>query len=167
MPQDISPSVEPRERLDDLVRRAIAAGADAADAVMFESASLSVAQRLGVSEGIERAESQDLGLRVFRGRRQAVVSSTDVSADALAGLIEDVGVAGVEFGRIVDDVRKASDSLAGGHPCECIFALSRFTIVVHAVDDDIFVALVISPDGNLGKARYLIRRHLIAIREEL
>ena len=88
MPQDISPSVELRERLDDLVRRAIAAGADAADAVMFESASLSVAQRLGVSEGIERAESQDLGLRVFRGRRQAVVSSTDVSADALAGLIE-------------------------------------------------------------------------------
>ena len=88
MPQDISPSIEPRERLDDLVRRAVRAGADAADAVMFESASLSVAQRLGVSEGIERAESQDLGLRVFRGRRQAVVSSTDVSADALAGLIE-------------------------------------------------------------------------------
>ena len=88
MPQDVPPSVNPRERLDDLVRRAVAAGADAADAVLFESANLSVAQRLGASEGIERAESQDIGLRVFRGRRQAVVSSTDVSADALAGLIE-------------------------------------------------------------------------------
>jgi hypothetical protein len=24
-----------------------------------------------------------------------------------------------------------------------------------------------APDGNLGKARYLIRRHLLAIRQEL
>jgi predicted regulator of Ras-like GTPase activity (Roadblock/LC7/MglB family) len=82
-------------------------------------------------------------------------------------LIEDVGVAGVEFGRIVDEVRKASDSLAGGQPRECVFLLQRFTIVVHGVDDDTFVALVQAPDGNLGKARYLIRRQLIAIRAEL
>ena len=92
------------------------------------------------------------------------VSSRDAS---LAGLIEDVGVAGVEFGRIVDEVGKASDSLSGGEPRECVFALTRFTVVIHGVDDETFVALVISPDGNLGKARYLIRRHLMAIREEL
>jgi hypothetical protein len=35
------------------------------------------------------------------------------------------------------------------------------------VDDDTFVALVQAPDGNLGKARFLIRRQLIAIRAEL
>ena len=70
----------PLELLGDLVRRARAAGADAADAVMFESVSLSVAQRLGKSEGIERAESRALGLRVFHGRRQAVASSTDTAA---------------------------------------------------------------------------------------
>ena len=78
----------PLELLGDLVRRARAAGADAADAVMFESVSLSVAQRLGKSEGIERAESRALGLRVFHGRRQAVASSTDTAADALAELVE-------------------------------------------------------------------------------
>ncbi len=88
MAHDAARTPEPLDLLDDLVRRALAAGADAADAVMFESASLSVAQRLGKSEGIERAESRDVGLRVFRGRRQAVVSSTDVSADALSGLVE-------------------------------------------------------------------------------
>ena len=92
------------------------------------------------------------------------VSSSDAS---LAGLIEDVGVAGVEFGRIVDEVRKAADSLAGGPPRECVFALTRFTVVIHGVDDETFVALVITPDGNLGKARYLIRRHLMSIRGEL
>ena len=92
------------------------------------------------------------------------VAASDASS---AALMEDVGVAGVEFGRIVDEVRKASDSLAGGQPRECIFVLQRFTIVVHGVDDETFVALVLTPDGNLGKARYLIRRHLMAIRAEL
>ena len=88
MPVNAAKPVEPLDLLDGLVRRALGAGADAADAVMFESASLSAAQRLGKSEGIERAESLNLGLRVFRGRRQAVVSTTDLSAAALSELVE-------------------------------------------------------------------------------
>ena len=88
MTADKPTPVEPLELLSDLVRRALGAGADAADAVMFESASLAVAQRLGKSEGVERAESRDVGLRVFRGRRQAVVSTTDTSAGALAEIVE-------------------------------------------------------------------------------
>ena len=79
---------DPLALLDDLIRRARKAGADAADGVVFESASLSVAWRLGQSEGVERAESRDVGLRVFRGRRQAIVSSTDTSPEALAELVE-------------------------------------------------------------------------------
>ncbi len=81
-------STESADLLADVVSRARRAGADAADAVMIESASLSVSQRLGRSEGIERAEALDIGLRVFRGRRQAVASSTDISPDAIAQLIE-------------------------------------------------------------------------------
>ena len=87
MPATNGVSPEPLDLLADIVGRARRAGADAADAVMFEGTSLSVSQRLGKSEGIERAEGQDLGLRVFRGRRQAVASSTDRSPDALAQLV--------------------------------------------------------------------------------
>ena len=56
-------------------------GADAADAVLVQGASLSVAERLGRPEKLERAEGRDLGLRVFIGKRQAIVSSTDFSPD--------------------------------------------------------------------------------------
>ena len=80
--------LDPLALLDDLISRATKAGADGADGVVVESASLSVAQRLGASEGIERAESQDVGLRVFRGQRQAIVSSSDTSPDALGELVE-------------------------------------------------------------------------------
>lgn len=74
--------------LEDLIRKAKGAGADAADAVLFDSASLSLSQRLGKTEKLERSESGDLGLRVFVGKRQAIVSSTDRSAKALDELVE-------------------------------------------------------------------------------
>src|SRR5947199_8200618 len=74
--------------LQDLIARARRAGADAADAVLFEGVSLSHARRLGKTEKLERSEGHDLGLRVFIGRQQAVVSSTDRSPGALAELVE-------------------------------------------------------------------------------
>ena len=74
--------------LQDLIGRARKAGADAADAVMFEGVSLSHARRLGRTEKLERSESRDLGLRVLIGKQQAMVSSSDRSPKMLAELVE-------------------------------------------------------------------------------
>lgn len=74
--------------LQDLVAAARRAGADAADAILVGSASLSVARRLGKIEQLERAEGFDLGLRVFVGRRQAIVSTTDPAPAGFAALAE-------------------------------------------------------------------------------
>jgi PmbA protein len=73
--------------LGDLIDRVRKAGADAADAVLVESAAISVAQRLGRPEKLERAESRDLGLRVFIGKRQAIVSTTDTTPAMLTELV--------------------------------------------------------------------------------
>ena len=74
--------------LGDLLADARKAGADAADAVAVDGTSLSVAFRLGNPEKVERAEGSDIGLRVFVGQRQAIVSSADRSRQALAELVE-------------------------------------------------------------------------------
>ncbi len=74
--------------LEDLIGKAKAAGADAADAVLFDGASLSLSQRLGQPERLERAEAGDLGLRVFIGKRQAIVSTTDRSKETLEAVVE-------------------------------------------------------------------------------
>ena len=74
--------------LSDFVGKACSAGADAADAVMISSVSLNASWRLGQNEGVERAESSDLGLRVLVGQGQAIVSSTNMQGDALNELIE-------------------------------------------------------------------------------
>lgn len=73
--------------LDDLIGRALNAGADAADAVFAEGVSLSLACRLGATEQLERSEGADLGLRVLKGYRQAIVSSSDISSSALDELV--------------------------------------------------------------------------------
>lgn len=81
-------AADDRNLLDDLLKKAKARGADGADGMLARSTSLSHAQRLGEIEKLEREESFDLGLRVFRGQKQAVVSSTDLSAEALDELID-------------------------------------------------------------------------------
>jgi PmbA protein len=70
------------DRAERLVKAARAHGADAADAVAVRSLSLSVELRDGAVEESESAEGDDLGLRVLVGKRQAVVSSNDLSGDA-------------------------------------------------------------------------------------
>jgi len=71
-----------------LVERARHAGAEAAEVLVAESASLSVSWRLGKLEDVERSEGRDIGLRVFIGKKQATVSSTDTSEAALQPMIE-------------------------------------------------------------------------------
>lgn len=74
--------------LNDLLTKAKNMGADTADVVHIDSTSLAVAQRLGNPEKLERSESADLGLRVFVGKGQAIVSSSDISSEALEGLVD-------------------------------------------------------------------------------
>ncbi|WP_242078288.1 TldD/PmbA family protein [Brevundimonas diminuta] len=74
--------------LNDIVKAALKAGADAAEAVSADRRSLSVGVRNGELEDVEREESRDLGLRVFVGQRQASVSASDLSPTTQARLVE-------------------------------------------------------------------------------
>lgn len=78
----------PEDVLAAILSRATAAGADAADALIYRSVSASVGVRLGETEDIERSENRDLGLRVMVGQRQACVSTTDYSPAALDELAD-------------------------------------------------------------------------------
>lgn len=76
------------DRLAALLAAARGAGADSADALLVENASLSVQRRLGKLEQLERAEGLDIGLRVFIGQRQAIISSSDTDPAGFARLAE-------------------------------------------------------------------------------
>ena len=71
-----------------LIHAALKAGADAADVLSIGDASTEVQVRLGALEDVTRSEGEEIGLRFFVGRRSASVSSSDLSFDALAALVE-------------------------------------------------------------------------------
>ena len=48
---------------------------------------------------------------------------------------------------------------------ETIISLNQMTLVFRAVDDENFLVVALAPGGNLGKARYLIRKQLFALRD--
>ena len=73
------------ERLVSAARRA---GAEEADALAVRSVSLAVEVRDGAVEESQRAESDDLGLRVIVDHRQAVVSTNDLKGDGFDALAE-------------------------------------------------------------------------------
>lgn len=95
---------------------------------------------------------------------EATAASGIEPDDPLRG---DVTNAGIEFGRIIAEMAKASDSLGTGPVRESVLSLARATLIFHTVDEELILALALRPDGNLGKARYLIRRSLPEIRAEL
>ena len=81
-------TVSPDHRVAALVEAATRAGADSADAVYYRSESTQVQVRLGALEDVQRSDGEEIGLRVFVGRRSASVSSSSLADEALAALVE-------------------------------------------------------------------------------
>ncbi len=71
-----------------LVEQARKAGADAADAIYVGGRSQSVSVRMGALEDVGASEGEEIGLRVFRGRRSASVASSALAPEALAALVD-------------------------------------------------------------------------------
>ncbi len=74
--------------LEDLLALAKKHGADGGDAIAAHGRSLSIGVREGGLEDIDNSEGKDIGLRVFVGKRQACVSSSDLSKGSLSKLAE-------------------------------------------------------------------------------
>lgn len=74
--------------LDALLVAASRAGADAADALMVEEKSLSVQQRLAMTEEVLRKESVNVGLRVIVGLKTAIVSTSQIDRVGLDSFAE-------------------------------------------------------------------------------
>lgn len=78
----------PAEILETLIDRCLKEGATAADCSLGISEGVSVDVRDGKLENVERSESQGIALRVLFGQRQAHVSGSDLSDDAITAMAE-------------------------------------------------------------------------------
>jgi PmbA protein len=77
-----------RDKAASLVELARRKGADAADAAYVGERSQGVSVRLGALEDVHRSEGEEIGLRVFIGQRNATISASDLSSDAMTILVD-------------------------------------------------------------------------------
>jgi predicted regulator of Ras-like GTPase activity (Roadblock/LC7/MglB family) len=69
----------------------------------------------------------------------------------------DVNTVAMEFSFILGQIRKAGDSLEVGGLEELTVKAQRLLLVCRMLSPQYFVAVVMAPEANFGKARYLAR----------
>lgn len=79
----------------------------------------------------------------------------------------EVETIGMEYSVILRDIRKASELVDGGVAREVTIQGEKLTTVIRLINEEYFVAVAIRPDGNFGKARYLLRTGASKLATEL
>lgn len=74
---------------------------------------------------------------------------------------------GMEYSVILTQIRKAAEMLEAGSAREVAIQAEKMTTVIRLLNNDYFVAVTLSPDGNFGKARYLLRTSAAKFLESL
>ena len=108
---------------------------------------------------------------MFKDVLREVVTNTDGGVAALLmgldgipvdqfvaeGAQTDVESIGMEYSVILSQIKKAADMLQAGAAREVAIQAERMTTLIRLLNDQYFVAVALRPDGNLGKARFLLR----------
>ncbi len=69
----------------------------------------------------------------------------------------DIETIGMEFSVLLREVKKASEMLESGEMEEVTVRAEKMSTILRVINKEYFVAMVITPQGNLGKTRYSLR----------
>src|SRR6266550_4165614 len=118
---------------------------------------------------------------MFKEALQTIVEKTDGSLGALImgadglsvekfftdeGREANLDVAAAEFTSLVRNASRSGNDLALGELREMIVALGTVTFLMRLFNKDYFVVLAMTPDGNLGRGRYELRKAELMLAKE-
>ena len=69
----------------------------------------------------------------------------------------DINAIGIEFGVVIGQIKRAAEMLEAGTANEIAVGTDRLITLIRTLGDTYFLALAITPGGNFGKGRYLMR----------
>ena len=118
---------------------------------------------------------------MYKEALQTIVEKTDGSLGALImgadglsvekffneeGYAANLDVAAAEFTSLVRSAARSGNDLALGDLRELVVALASVTFIMRLFNKDYFVVLAIKPEGNLGRARYELRKAELMLAHE-
>lgn len=118
---------------------------------------------------------------MFREMLENVIERTEGSLGALimgtdgiavekvfgeAGKDANLDVAAAEFTSLVRNAQRAGTDIGLGGLREMVVALESATIIMRILSKDYFVVLALSPQGNLGRGRFELRKAELKLSKE-
>jgi predicted regulator of Ras-like GTPase activity (Roadblock/LC7/MglB family) len=79
----------------------------------------------------------------------------------------DMETVGSEYSQVLTQIKQAAQMLDMGHASEVAVRAENMTTLMRLINDEYFVAVAMTPDGNLGKARFLLRTQAPKLLENL
>ncbi len=79
----------------------------------------------------------------------------------------DIEAVGAEASVLVKSIQRATEMLDAGETKEVSIRNERMVTLIRVLNDTYFLAVTLAPEGNLGKARYLLRVSAPALVAEL
>lgn len=73
----------------------------------------------------------------------------------------------VEYANLLRNIRSTVDLLENGVMEEVSIATDRLRVLVRVINEQFFLVLVITADGNYGKGRYLLSREALILKDDL
>ncbi len=118
---------------------------------------------------------------MFREALQGVVDNTEGSVAGLLMDFEgipvetytakespfDIEVVGAEVSVVVKAIQRATEMLEAGDTQEVAFRSKEMVTLIRVINDNYFLALTLTPDGNQGKGRFLLRTTAPKLLDEL
>lgn len=112
---------------------------------------------------------------VLRGIRDRVDGALAISLIGLDGIaietINDNGVPldvlGAEFGGFIKSIRVSNTELNTGEVLQFALVTEKYITFLSQITPEYFVLLVLSPDGNYGRARHELAKAKLLLRDEL
>ncbi len=79
----------------------------------------------------------------------------------------DITIIGAEFSVVLKSIQRAATMLEAGDTAEVAIQAEKMTTLIRVVNSTYFVAFSMTPEANIGKARYLLRTRVPQLLKEL
>ena len=79
----------------------------------------------------------------------------------------DMQLLSVEYATVLKEIKRAVDVIKMGELEEVSITTTRTCLVVRILNEDIFAALIMSREGNIGKGRYMLKLKSFEMLHEL
>lgn len=102
---------------------------------------------------------RDMVERTDGGIAGIVMDSEGISLESYAkdDAPIDISTIGIEYGVVLGQIRRAAESLDAGTAEEVTIGTDKVLTLIRPLGPTYFLALAMSPSGNYGKGRYLMR----------